>query len=409
MADPFKGTTVNKLEGGLGRTVANTDGVFLLVIAGAVATASVDLNVAEKVLDLQAAEALGIDATYDDTNDILAHHHISEAFRVNPDAQMYLMLSDGTNLAANICTAVRTYPDIKIIGFAETITATPTAIATQVALFQTDVVDELENDKILIDTCLIGGDQFASATAIADYPTLRTLDAENVAVIIAQDPAVASIKAEYANYTAIGTALGALSRRSVNENLGSVDIANKPNYAKGLDYFSLTDVNRGLWMNASIQSGKTVASLTSAERAALNEKGYNFVGNYAGYAGFYFSNSVTATAATSDYTYIENNRVWNKAARAVREALLPRVKSNILKDTTTGFIKDTEAKELEVLAEKPLQNMVSAGEISGYDVYVNPAQALVDETPLQVTGEIVYNGIAFSFEFDLGGAQSLSN
>jgi hypothetical protein len=409
MSDPFKGTQVNKLEGGLGRKAANKDSVALLVIASSVAASSLAVNVAKKVLDLTAAEGLGIDASYDDTNDVLAHHHISEVFRINPDADLYVMLSNGTSREDNILEAVRTFPDIKIIAFAATIIANPTAIATEVASFQTAIVAELLTDKILIDTCLIAGDVILPTTAPADYPSLRTLDSENVSVIIAQDPKIASIKSAYANYAAIGTALGALTRRGVNENLGSVDINNKPTYAKGLDYFSLTDVGRELWMNASLQSGKTIASLTSAERSSLNEMGYNFVANYAGYNGFYFSNSLTATAATSDYAYIENNRVWNKAARGVRNALLPRVKSNILKDPTTGFIKATEAKELEVLAEKPLREMVTAGEISGFDVYVNPEQALISETPLKVTGEIVYNGIVFAFDFDLGGAQSISN
>jgi hypothetical protein len=80
----------------------------------------------------------------------------------------------------------------------------------------------------------------------------------------------------------------------------------------------------------------------------------------------------------------------------------------LLKDPATGFIKQSEVKELEQLALVPLQDMITAEEISGAVVYINPAQSLVDETPLQVSGKIQYNGIIFEFNFDLGGTTSIS-
>jgi hypothetical protein len=406
--DPFNGTTINKLDGGLGRKAANLDNVSLLVIESTVPATDLAIGTAKEVIDLKAAEQLGINASFDDTNNLLAHHHISEVFRINPDAKLYVLFTDGVTRNATIVEAVRTFPDIKLIAYANHVIITPVAIATQVADFQTKVVDVLATDKMLIDVVIIESDMIDDATAISAYPDLRALAAPNVAVCIAQDTTVAASNAAFANYAAIGSALGALSRRSVNENLGSVDVNNKPAYAKGLNYFSLTDVNTGRWLNTSLQSGRTFASLTNAERTELNEKGYIFAGNYAGFVGFYFSNSPVCTAATSDYAYIENNRVWNKAARGIRQALLPRVKRNLLKDPATGFIKQSEVKELEQLALVPLQDMITAEEISGAVVYINPAQSLVDETPLQVSGKIQYNGIIFEFNFDLGGTTSIS-
>ena len=405
--DPFNGATVNRVDGGLGRTTANSDNVSLLVIGNAIATAGLPLNAVKRVLDLKDLETMGITASYDDVNSILAHHHASEVFRLNPDVELYVVSTTPVSRNVEIVKAVRTFPQIKLLAIAANVTASPVAIAVEVAALKLEVIDELLQDKIRIDSILIGSDQFTAATAISAYPDLRALNTPNVSVILGQDPAVAAIKTAYANYAAVGTALGALSRRGVNENLGSVDANDKPDYAKGLNYWTLSDIARGLFLTAALQSGKNFAALTAAERQALNEKGYIFIGGYAGFAGFYFSNSPTCTAVTSDYAYIENNRVWNKAARGVRTALLPRVKRNVLKDPETGFVKTSEARELESVASKPLQDMVNAGEISAGDVYINPAQAFVGETALEVKATIVYNGIVFEFNVDLSGAQNI--
>ncbi|PIV19407.1 MAG: hypothetical protein COS42_00385, partial [Flavobacteriales bacterium CG03_land_8_20_14_0_80_35_15] len=131
-------------------------------------------------------------------------------------------------------------------------------------------------------------------------------------------------------------------------------------------------------------------------------KAYIFVGFYNGYPGFYFNDSHTCIIKTSDYSRIENNRVWDKAADLVRIALLPRVKSNLLKDPATGFIRDIEATELEVMAEKAIDQMTSAGEISGRDVYVDPKQDITNDVALKIKGELVFNNIIHEMSFDLG-------
>jgi len=81
---------------------------------------------------------------------------------------------------------------------------------------------------------------------------------------------------------------------------------------------------------------------------------------------------------------------------------LPRVKSNLLKDPATGFIRDIEATELEVMAEKAIDQMTSAGEISGRDVYVDPKQDITNDVALKIKGELVFNNIIHEMSFDLG-------
>jgi len=394
----FKGVIVNKSNGNLGRTNPTNDGTCLLVIGGAVATAKLGLKVAKEYLGLPNAENDDINASYDDTNSILAHHHIDEFFRVSPNGNLYVVLDDGTMTDAELKAILKANQKIKAVGFVRNGDA-PADFPAYVGAKQ-NVITSLTEESRKISAVLVEGIVFDAATAVADYADLRTINAPNVSVVIAQDPIIRNIKPAYEKYAAIGTALGAISVRGVNENLGSVDIENKPNFAKANPNYSLTDIGRSRWLQADLQNGVDFNTLSANEIKALNDKGYVYVGFYNGYEGYYFSDSHTAVEKASDYSRIENNRVWDKAAGLLRQSLLPRVKSNMLKDQDTGFIKESEAVELEVIGKKAIDTM--GDEISGSEVYIDPEQSISNDTPLKVKARVVFNDIIHEFEVDLG-------
>lgn len=403
----FDGVTVNQLNGGLGRRNPSTDGVMLLVVHEAVAATGLAVNTAKKLLSLQNAEDVGIDASYDDTNSILAHYHIDEFFRLNPDGTLYVVLADGSFTDAMLQAIIRSNTDIRGIGIARNNITPVVDFSAYIGGYQ-NLVDSLKAEHIYVDAVLVEGNVFSDATAVAAYDDLRTEDAPNVSVIAVQDPAIRALKAAYEGMAAIGSALGMLSVRGVNEQLGSVNINNKPNYAKGDSTYPLTNNGRGRWLSAVLQNGVAVSSLSTSEKTALTTKGYVFAGSYAGLAGVFFSSSPTCTLASSDYAYIENNRVWNKAARALRQALLPRVKGNLLKDADTGNIRATEVKELEQLGKNALAAMEASEEISGSDVYIDPSQNPQEDTPLVVKAQVVANGIIYDISVDLGLTNSIA-
>jgi hypothetical protein len=397
----LNGVRVNRLEGGLGRKNPSTDGVMLLVVQGAVATAGLALKLAKEIISLSEAEALGVTASYDDTNDILAHHHIDEFFRINPNGNLFIVLDDGALTVANIQTIVKENATIKGIGFVRNAAAAPADMGAYVSAYQT-MVTELRAESRNISSVLVEGSVFNDATLISAYPDARAYDAENVSIVIAQDPIIRAVKTAHETYAAIGAALGAISARSVNENIGSLDVDTKPSAYKGNATYPLTDADRKRWLSAKLQDGRDFSSLTTAEIKALATKGYIAVGFYNGYAGYYFTDSHTCIESASDYSRIENNRVWDKAATLGRTALLPRVKGNLLKDPTTGFIRDIEATELQSLAQTAIETMEAAGEISGASIFIDPAQTVSDDSPLQVKGQVLFNDILHTMEFDLG-------
>lgn len=403
-----QGVAINRLEGGLGRRNPNTDGHVLLVIQGAVATSKVPLKEVKKILSTEGAEALGIHPGYDDVNSILAHYHISEFFRISPDGTLYVVLDNGTLTHTELSTILKAESAIRAVGIVRNSNTMPADFNAVVAQYQ-GIVTALEGESRRIDTVFLEGVETDSSKAIADYPDLRALDARAISVVIGQDKAIRALKPAYTGHAAIGAALGAFSVRGVHENLGSINIENKPNASKGQRDYPLTDPLRDRFLSATLQNGRAYSDLSKAEIEELDTKGYVAIGNYNGYAGYFFTDSHTAIESASDYSRIENNRVWNKAARVLRHALLPLVKSNVLRDATTGVIAAVAVKELEGVGNAALEQMTAAGEISGAQTYIDPAQELVDDKPLHVRAEVVFNGILHSIEIDLGLTSKLSS
>ena len=415
----FNGIEINKIGGGLGRRNPVADGTMAL-IAGGVATGSLALGTVAKLIQLSDAEDLGIDASYDANNGILVHHHISEFFRLSPDGTLYLMLvAQGTSMT-DICDTSNDY--LKKIIISETsnreirvagvvlnpimATYTPTLtggldgdVLTAIPKAQ-ELIDNMRADNIYLDSVIIEGREVNGT--IAAMTDLRTLDCQNVSVVIAQDPQISWLDVDYADYAAVGSALGMLSIRKVHENLGSVDILVKPSIKKGDENYPLTNQANNLWLYALISSGVVVGEMSQTEKTALKNKGYVYAGGYEGYPYTYFNSSSTCTEIADDFNFIEKNRTWNKAARYVIQVLTPKINSTIDIDGNTGYIKTSTISSWEAIVKQKLGNMLTDGEVSSVEVYINPAQNVLSGEPILIQISIVPKGIAEKITVDLG-------
>ncbi|WP_051536229.1 DUF2586 family protein [Marinilabilia salmonicolor] len=129
----------------------------------------------------------------------------------------------------------------------------------------------------MIDGIFVEGVGDALGIEVTAYSDLRELSAPNVTYVIAQEPAQAALKASYAVRAAVGTALGSVGVRKVHEDIGSVDIEDKPRDRRGEENYSLTDELLGRWLSAALCDGKTFKSLTPAQQSSLTAKGYMYV------------------------------------------------------------------------------------------------------------------------------------
>lgn len=395
----FDGVIINKGQGGLNRSETSTDAVMALV-----AFVNDPLtNAPNEVIELTsilAAEALGFDAAYDANEAILLHYHIAEFFSLAPNGTLKLIVTEIATAKAFFESAtakalIRANTDIKRIGFVYNADGVDLDMVAEINACQL-FINELFLDKIYLN-----GIYLEARNVSKDAISRRTLTAGKVSLVIAQDPAIASLDAAYAHYAAVGSILGMRAARKVNENLGSVDIITKPNERKGEQTYPLTDSLRGLWLSAALSDGTMVSSLTNVEKNTLTANGYIYAGSFQGFAGVYLNGEPTCIAISSDYSTGENNGVWDKAALGIRNALLPKVRGWFQRNPTTGKLKDTAITDLENIGKKPLQAMLVAAEISGFDLVIPAGQNPNDQTPLLVKTTVTLGAIIHTFEVDL--------
>lgn len=400
----FQGAIINKLNGGLGRG-AESDRVICLVV-GMTLVGDLAYNTAYELLDITTAEDLGITESTDDTNSELVHYHLSEMFRIAPESTFWLIPVDKTKTVAALVaeaalkTAIRGIKDINVLGLAGLSTLVADSLADAVTL--QGLVDGFALEYLYIDGIFVEGVGAAIPITVPNYPDLRSVTAPNITYVIAQDPAIAALNAGNTLRAAIGTALGSVAVRKVHEDLGSVDIEEKPRSRRGEENYSLSSELLGRWLSSALSDGTGFKTLTGAEQKSLTAKGWMFVGSFAYYPGFYFNGCPTAIDKASDYAYFNFNCIWNKAARIIRKTLIPRVRSKVPTDPTTGYLKSTWVSGSESSVNRALDAMISAGNIEDKDIYINPAQAIGENTPLEIKCKLVVGKIVHEFSVDLG-------
>lgn len=410
----FEGVQINKTDGNLGRLPANTDRVVALVAGGVAVTDKAQLNTPYRLLSVADAEAIGINAAYDANNNLMVYDHIKECFRLNPNAEIILNLvaRPTTSLAAlfddaGVIEAFLRKEEASAVKYvfvawnphadftpAFTSNGACTQVLAAITPAQT-MVTKFFNEFRYLDGVMLDG---LAIDTISSLQNLRTsYTAPNVSVLIAADAyAVANLEP----HAAIGAAMGMLTIRQINENLGSVEILNRPPAFAGKENYPLDNGTR--WTSAHILNKGKVSALPMATQKDLTTKGYIFAASFAGYEGIYFSGDDTCTPIAGDYAFINNNCVWNKAARLTREALIPKVRSILKKDPTTGFLRPTTAAALESLGQKKLDTMVAGNLVSAAKIYINPEQTPSDQVPLLAEVQVVKDGILHTFNVNLG-------
>ncbi|HZH70325.1 MAG TPA: DUF2586 family protein [Flavobacteriaceae bacterium] len=393
----LSGVNIARLQGGLGRTNNSTDNHIAYIVAIPVAEATVATAINNEgkgvaVTSVYQVEQLGINAAFDANNAVDLHWQITEFFRLAPEATLYLF---DKITEADLKGFINANQEIKGYGLHIDFSGETPPTITSVLSAQQTIIDAFAMENRLIDFVIIGADSLSVYTQ-----DLFALEAPQVSVLIActKDNGV----------TNVGSALGMAAVRQINENLGSVNIQNKPREKRGNVSYPLTDANLGVWLTAFLTDGTEVSLMEKTALKAILDKGYIAAASYEGFAGIYFTDSCTAIERASDYGNIENNRVWNKAARAIRTALLPYVKGVVKKDPATGFIAATTAMYWQGVAENALNTMQSNDEISGYDVYINREQVVNSTSPVSVKALVVMDGIVHEFEVSLGLTNSIN-
>lgn len=405
---------VNIQRGAIGAAVnKNADSIVGLLATGVAVAANegsgisgIELGQTVKLTSLADTQAYGLDEAYDTTHSLSVYRHLSEFFRMYPEGTIYLMLYAGNMEEAFLekyakKLIIDANGEIRVLGIANTpstlsgteyIDGLPADIHSSIQLAQ-QLYEWAYSTFRPCQICLEGRDFHASNAASAlDLRNIlisgQVLEAYKVSVCIAQDWKYADgLDAVRQKMADLGTMLGSIARKAVNENIGEVRGGN------------LVDTTNNKWLIAGLSNHQTIAGWDS-QLESLDAKGYIFAISYTGTSGYYWNNDHTCTPIKKDadgyfneYT-ISYGRAHDKAVRDLRTCLLPEVKSTQPVDSTTGKLPQAMVTYYERLADDAVFNKMAAeGLITAGKTTVDPeSNLLISPRELHVSFVIVPTG-----------------
>ncbi len=343
------------------------------------------------VSTIDAAEKLGIKSDSEVWAIKVLHYHLSEAFRVN----------DGISLFVGIFVKSETmsFAEIKLLqNYASGKIRQIGIWAGDVALSADDIVkiqgmaDTLDSENAPLSVVY--------APKVTDITKMAVnIAGENkcrVSVLIAQagsgtgsDLYNDTANSNKTSVTAVGTVIGLLSAASVHESIGWVR-----KFPTGISVPAFSD-------------GTLYKDVDKALIEVLDSARYIFFVTYAGISGSYISDSNTMDSATSDYSQIENVRTMDKAVRGIRTYLIPELGGNVYIDSDTGKLQSYTVSHLETVANKALEDMEKAGELSGYKVEIDPDQNVLSSSTVEFVIKQVAVGVMRKIKIKIGFAKSV--
>lgn len=352
----------------------------------------------KKISTLEEAESLGIISTAqitDSQGQSQANYyvkslwyHIREAFAINEALELWVGLF--VEPATMDFTEVKTMQlfangEIRQIG----VYAPDKELAKEDVKALQAVATVLENADMPLSIVYV-----AKVTDVTSMTDCTGKGNRNVSVLVGQEMDTNSYA--YGLYNAwqkpvgsIGTAIGTISLAGVEQCIANVS-----------DFDTKISV-------AGFVDGKKYRDLTLTQREDLEDKRVLFFKTYAGYSGVYFNDSYTQDVKDSDYNAIERMRVMDKAARGVREYLLPYVAGNITIDTQTGKIDATDIAVMRNEGQRYLEYMEKRGELSGYKVEIDSEQNILSTSELEIVIKQVPKGVMRKITVKMGYSESV--
>lgn len=313
----------------------------------------------QAVSTIDTAEKLGITADSSNWPVKVLHYHLSEVFRVNPGVSLYVgVFAKPTAMTFVEIKTVQNYAGGRIRQMA--VYAGDTEFTADDLVKLQGVADALDLDNAPLSVLYA-----PKVTSVSSLPSdVAASGQSRVSVVIAQAGSGlgatlyndAGNKQVKTSVSSIGTVLGLLSRAKVHQSISWVK-----EFPTGISVPAFGD-------------GKLYRNLDKAMVEQLDGERYIFFITYPGVSGSYLNDSHTMDVETSDYAMIENVRTMDKAVRGIRTYVIPELGGNIYVDASTGKMASWSVSHLETTANKALEDMEKAGELSGYKVEIDPEQ-----------------------------------
>lgn len=320
------------------------------------------------------------------------YYQISEFFRNAPNATLYVAFYPTGDTSFADITDMQAQAGGNMRQLMVTSTSTTTAqMLLDVAYIQIQA-SQLQTQQIPLSV-LYSNNLFGTSD-LSTLPNLRTQTANYVSVVIGQDAggqgAWLSLTMGRA-ITAIGACLGTIAQSNVEEDIAWTQF----NISDGIE-----DETVG-FMNGQAYKFSNVSIYNQ-----IDNYGYIFLRKFANKTGSYWNDSHCCIVITSDYAYIERNRVIGKAQRGTYADLFPLLNGPVgfNKD---GTIDNTTIAKFEGAPMPTLNTMQSNGEISAYSVTVDTISNVQQTGILNISILIVGVGVARHIKVLLGYTKSI--
>ena len=321
------------------------------------------------------------------------HYHVSEYFRIQPQGNLFIgIYTVPSPYVFTEISLMQTFAKGKIrqIGVYKDSAAFTTADITAI-----DIVNKALGELHMPLSALYAADM-VSVTNLATLTDLGLLTANTVSAVIAQDgraEGAALFIAYGKSITNLGATLGAVSLAAVNESIAWVA---KFNMSNGTELDTIAFAN-----------GQLYSALSSNLISQLNTYRYIFLRVFVGRAGSYYNDNHTSIAISSDYAYINDNRVIDKAIREVYASTLPNLNGSLLLNAN-GTLTDVQAAAIEVDANVGLGNMQNNQELSDYSTVIDQTTSVQTTSKVFITISIIGVGVGRNYEVKIGYTTSLT-
>ena len=346
----------------------------------------------QAISTIDRAEALGVTADATSWAVKVLHYQLSEIFRINPAVTLYVgVFAKPDTYNFEEIKAVQNYADGRIrqmgVWCGEKAFAADDVVAIQGVAAALDMV----NAPLSV----------MYAPKVEKVQNLPTDSAGanqcRVSVVIGQagSDTGAELYTAEANKTikstvsCLGVMLGLLSAAKVHQSISWIK-----NFPTGITLPAFGD-------------GTLYRTLDAALVEQLDAARYIFLVTQIGESGSYVNDSHTMDAATSDYAMIESVRTMDKAVRGIRTYLTRELGGNVYIDASTGKMQAFSVAHLETTANKALEDMEKAGELSGYKVEIDPEQDVLSTSEVEIVIKQVAVGVMRKIKVKIGFAKSV--
>lgn len=396
---------IQRTTGNIPKSLAGEDhvtGIIFYVTGSSEMPAGFKQEHVHAVSTIDKAEELGITADSSNWEVQVLHYHLSELFRVNPAVSLYVGVfakpTDGEEWQFEEIKTVQNYAGgrIRQMGvWGGVRTYNPEKdmpLYADITNIQT-VAEKLDRENAPLSVIYA-----PYVDSITDLPTdIARSGRMRVSVLIGQDGSgtgwelnkVGFVAEGIGQVSCLGVVLGLLSRAKVHQSVSWVK-----DFATGISVPAFVD-------------GTLYRSLDSALVEQLDAARYMFLTTYPAVSGSYINDSHTMDVSTGDYAMIESVRTMDKAVRGVRTYLTPELGGNVYIDASTGKLQAFSVAHLETTANKALEDMEKAGELSGYKVEIDPEQDVLSTSTVEIVIKQVPVGVMRKINVKIGFTKSV--